>query len=153
MKPLKFAALAMSGGLLPSHTSSPRLPLPYVIDLADMTAAKELELNFAHRSGDVVGQITAVEITPTSVFVKGVVDRDTESANLIRAGVAVGLPWEVSIEGTLKVRELIEASEKVTLNGQQMQGPFFAFYEPKLTGLALCARGADVGNVLVWEDA
>ena len=51
-----FEGVAYSGGVVPGHTAHPKpLPLPYVIDLAGMTTAKNIIVNLDHKGTQRVG--------------------------------------------------------------------------------------------------
>lgn len=147
----RFWSIAYSGGLIPSYTSTPRLPHPYVIELAGTSAASKPAVNLDHEPAHRIGEIHFAEVTPTAILVEGRLSASTPWRDEVVAGARAGMPWEVSIEGDLTERAFIPKGQTTEVNGQTFTGPLFVFERAVLTGLAFCSCGADHGNAVEVE--
>lgn len=144
--PKKFSGVAYSGGLIPAHTATPRLPYDYVIDLAGTTKARTNHANLDHKSTQRVGHLTNVEIDGQQIRVEGLLSAATKYRDEVAEGAASGQPWEVSIECALGGGKLVPKGESAIVNGQKFNGPFIRMTKNKFTDIAFVTHGADGGN-------
>lgn len=143
-----FSALAYSGSVVAAHTASPKLDHPYVIDLAGMTAGKNVKVNLDHKGTQRVGHITDFANDGKQITVAGLLSAATEHSDHVASSASKGYPWEGSIEASLSKPRLIAAGKTATVNGRTVSGPLYIFAKSVLTDLAFVSHGADEGNAV-----
>lgn len=144
--PKRFAGVAYTGGMIPGYTATPKLPYPYVIDLAGTTKSRTNHANLDHKSTQRVGHLTNVEIGAKEIRVEGLLSAATKFRDEVADGAASGQPWEVSIECALGGGKLVREGESAIVNGQKFEGPFIRMTKNKFTDIAFVTHGADGGN-------
>lgn len=147
-KPATFAAVGYSGGIVPGHTTAPRLAHPYVIDLAGTTKARNNYANLDHKSDQRVGHLTKVDNNGARLYIEGTLSAATKYRDEVAQSTRDGMPWEVSIEASLGGQKFIPRGESVRVNGQLFNGPLYVFSKNKFTDVAFVSHGADDGNAV-----
>lgn len=146
--PPTFSSLAYTGGAIPGYTATPRMPHPYVIDLASTKPAKNVHANLDHKPQQRVGHITDTRIDGKSISVDGVLSAATKYRDEIAQGSRDGQPWEVSVEVMMGKMTLIPKGQSAIINGQKFNGPIFRATNNKFTDIAFVSHGADGDNVV-----
>jgi len=146
--PPTFSGLGYSGGMVPGYTATPKLPYPYVIDLAGTKNARHQHANLDHKGAQRVGHLTKVDNDGKQLAVEGLLSAATAHRDEVANSARDGMPWEVSIECNLGGSQLVPKGKSATVNGQTFQGPFFRMTKNTFTGLAFVSHGADDGNAV-----
>lgn len=144
--PPSFEAIAYSGGPIPGYTTSPKLDLPYVVDLAGMKASRKPMANLDHDGDHRVGHLTSVDITSREVVAKGLLSAATSYRDEVAQSAADEFPWEVSMEANLSGITKLPAGKSEIVNGQPVTGPLYIVRKSTFTGLAFVGQGADDSN-------
>lgn len=143
-----FSAIAYSGSVVPGYTAKPQLDHDFVVDLAGMTASRNVVANLDHDPKHRVGHITDVNNDKSQLVVMGSLSAATPHRDEVAQSAANGFNWEVSIEANLSKVSLLSAGKKATVNGKEMEGPMYIVRKSHLTGLAFVSQGADEGNTV-----
>lgn len=103
-----------------------------------------LPLDYCHDSGQILGyaedwRTEANNLVCVATLLPGESDRAREVIDLARRGV----PYEASISFTPILIEELRPGKSATVNGQLIEGPASVIRRWRLTGLAVCPRGAD----------
>jgi hypothetical protein len=144
--PKQFSGIGYSGGRLPGYTVTPKLDLPYVIDLASTGRARNVHANLDHKTTQRVGHLSEVDNDGKRIAVGGVLSAATSHRDEVANGSKDGQPWELSGEFALGKRSLVKAGETAVVNGQKFTGPLYRFVNNTFTDIAFVSHGADGGN-------
>jgi hypothetical protein len=116
-----------------------------VQDLAGMQQLKDrLPLDYCHDAGEILGYAEgwsreSGDLTCTGTLLTDESERAAEIVRLAKAGV----PYEASISFTPIAVEYLDDGQAATVNGALVDGPAAVVRKWRLTGLAVCPRGAD----------
>lgn len=116
-----------------------------VNDMAGMEQLKaRLPLDYCHDSGEILGYADDWEKDTGDLTCKGtlLVDQSARAAEVVQLAKA-GVPYEASISFTPMAIEQLRPGQSATINGQLVEGPAAVMRRWRLTGLAVCPRGAD----------
>lgn len=119
-------------------------------DLAGMSVASEIPIDYCHDSGEVLGFADTFTVTDDGLETSGSLipfsadDRATEVAHK----AARGVPYQASIDfsqGEIAIEQVPE-NHFTTVNGREFEGPGIIIRKWTLGGVAICPYGADPGT-------
>ena len=134
----KVMGIAYSGGKM----NLPGWKHPVVVDLAGMDIPETVPLltNHENKTDSRVGIITA-SIKDNVLEISGEIVSDSKDAQDIVAQGKAGADWQLSIGADVKECELVKSSRSV--NGQEIEGPFYHVTKSTLREVSVVAVGAD----------
>jgi len=134
----KVMGIAYSGGKM----NLPGWKHPVVVDLAGMDIPDTVPLltNHENKTDSRVGIISA-SIKDNALEISGEIVSDSKDAQDIVAQGKAGADWQLSIGADVKECELVKSSRSV--NGQEIQGPFYHVTKSTLREVSVVAVGAD----------
>ena len=134
----KVMGIAYSGGKM----NLPGWKHPVVVDLAGMDIPDTVPLltNHENKTDSRVGIITA-SIKDNALEISGEIVSDSKDAQDIVAQGKAGADWQLSIGADVKECELVKSSRSV--NGQEIEGPFYHVTKSTLREVSVVAVGAD----------
>jgi len=134
----KVMGIAYSGGKM----NLPGWRHPVVVDLAGMDIPDTVPLltNHENKTDSRVGIISA-SIKDNALEISGEIVSDSKDAQDIVAQGKAGADWQLSIGADVKECELVKSSRSV--NGQEIQGPFYHVTKSTLREVSVVAVGAD----------
>ena len=134
----KVMGIAYSGGKM----NLPGWKHPVVVDLAGMDIPETVPLltNHENKTDSRVGIISA-SIKDNALEIFGEIVSDSKDAQDIVAQGKAGADWQLSIGADVKECELVKSSRSV--NGQEIQGPFYHVTKSTLREVSVVAVGAD----------
>ena len=134
----KVMGIAYSGGKM----NLPGWKHPVVVDLAGMEIPDTVPLltNHENKTDSRVGIISA-SIKDNALEISGEIVSDSKEAQDIVAQGKAGADWQLSIGADVKECELVKSSR--TVNGQEIEGPFYHVTKSTLREVSVVAVGAD----------
>ena len=134
----KVMGIAYSGGKM----NLPGWKHPVVVDLAGMEIPDTVPLltNHENKTDSRVGIISA-SIKDNALEISGEIVSDSKDAQDIVAQGKAGADWQLSIGADVKECELVKSSR--TVNGQEIEGPFYHVTKSTLREVSVVAVGAD----------
>ena len=134
----KVMGIAYSGGKM----NLPGWKHPVVVDLAGMDIPDTVPLltNHENKTDSRVGIITA-SIKDNALEISGEIVSDSKDAQDIVAQGKAGADWQLSIGADVKECELVKSNR--TVNGQEIEGPFYHVTKSTLREVSVVAVGAD----------
>ena len=134
----KVMGIAYSGGKM----NLPGWKHPVVVDLAGMDIPETVPLltNHENKTDSRVGIISA-NIKDNVLEISGEIVSDSKDAQDIVAQGKAGADWQLSIGADVKECELVKSSRSV--NGQEIEGPFYHVTKSTLREVSVVAVGAD----------
>ena len=134
----KVMGIAYSGGKM----NLPGWKHPVVVDLAGMDIPDTVPLltNHENKTDSRVGIISA-SIKDNALEISGEIVSDSKDAQDIVAQGKAGADWQLSIGADVKECELVKSSR--TVNGQEIEGPFYHVTKSTLREVSVVAVGAD----------
>ena len=134
----KVMGIAYSGGKM----NLPGWKHPVVVDLAGMDIPDTVPLltNHENKTDSRVGIISA-SIKDNALEISGEIVSDSKDAQDIVAQGKAGADWQLSIGADVKECELVKSSH--TVNGQEIEGPFYHVTKSTLREVSVVAVGAD----------
>ena len=134
----KVMGTAYSGGKM----NLPGWKHPVVVDLAGMEIPDTVPLltNHENKTDSRVGIISA-SIKDNALEISGEIVSDSKDAQDIVAQGKAGADWQLSIGADVKECELVKSSR--TVNGQEIEGPFYHVTKSTLREVSVVAVGAD----------
>lgn len=134
----KVMGIAYSGGKM----NLPGWKHPVVVDLAGMDIPDTVPLltNHENKTDSRVGIISA-SIKDNTLEISGEIVSDSKDAQDIVAQGKAGADWQLSIGADVKECELVKSSRSV--NGQEIEGPFYHVTKSTLREVSVVAVGAD----------
>ena len=134
----KVIGIAYSGGKM----NLPGWKHPVVVDLAGMDIPDTVPLltNHENKTDSRVGIISA-SIKDNVLEISGEIVSDSKDAQDIVAQGKAGADWQLSIGADVKECELVKSSR--TVNGQEIEGPFYHVTKSTLREVSVVAVGAD----------
>lgn len=117
---------------------------PVVIDLAGLTPGNVLVANQYHDTTRPVGNFDVAN-DGKSLVANGTATAATAARDEVVNSAAAGYQWQASLE-VVPARggvEAIKKGEKVTVNGQEFEGPIYITRKGTLKGFAFVTHGAD----------
>ena len=134
----KVMGIAYSGGKM----NLPGWKHPVVVDLAGMDIPETVPLltNHENKTDSRVGIISA-SIKDNALEISGEIVSDSKDAQDIVAQGKAGADWQLSIGADVKECELVKSSRSV--NGQEIEGPFYHVTKSTLREVSVVAVGAD----------
>ena len=134
----KVMGIAYSGGKM----NLPGWKHPVVVDLAGMDIPETVPLltNHENKTDSRVGIISA-SIKDNVLEISGEIVSDSKDAQDIVAQGKAGADWQLSIGADVKECELVKSSRSV--NGQEIEGPFYHVTKSTLREVSVVAVGAD----------
>lgn len=135
--PAKFTSTFYTGGKL----DLAGWDMPVVVDLAAMSEAKVLVANLDHDQTKRVGNF-AVANDGKSLVANGTATAKTAARDEVVESALAGYQWQSSLEVNPKQITEVKAGKKVTVNGQEQEGPFYQV-AGTLKGFGFVSHGAD----------
>ena len=134
----KVMGIAYSGGKM----NLPGWKHPVVVDLAGMDIPDTVPLltNHENKTDSRVGIISA-SIKDNALEISGEIVSDSKDAQDIVAQGKAGADWQLSIGADVKECELVKSSRSI--NGQEIEGPFYHVTKSTLREVSVVAVGAD----------
>lgn len=134
----KVMGIAYSGGKM----NLPGWKHPVVVDLAGMDIPETVPLltNHENKTDSRVGIISA-SIKDNVLEISGEIVSDSKDAQDIVAQGKAGADWQLSIGADVKECELVKSNR--TVNGQEIEGPFYHVTKSTLREVSVVAVGAD----------
>ena len=134
----KVMGIAYSGGKM----NLPGWKHPVVVDLAGMDIPETVPLltNHENKTDSRVGIISA-SIKDNALEISGEIVSDSKDAQDIVAQGKAGADWQLSIGADVKECELVKSNS--TVNGQEIEGPFYHVTKSTLREVSVVAVGAD----------
>ncbi len=134
----KVMGIAYSGGKM----NLPGWKHPVVVDLAGMDIPETVPLltNHENKTDSRVGIISA-SIKDNALEISGEIVSDSKDAQDIVAQGKAGADWQLSIGADVKECELVKSNR--TVNGQEIEGPFYHVTKSTLREVSVVAVGAD----------
>ena len=134
----KVMGIAYSGGKM----NLPGWKHPVVVDLAGMDIPDTVPLltNHENKTDSRVGIISA-SIKDNALEISGEIVSDSKDAQDIVAQGKAGADWQLSIGADVKECELVKSNR--TVNGQEIEGPFYHVTKSTLREVSVVAVGAD----------
>lgn len=134
----KVMGIAYSGGKM----NLPGWKHPVVVDLAGMEIPDTVPLltNHENKTDSRVGIISA-SIKDNTLAISGEIVSDSKDAQDIVAQGKAGADWQLSIGADVKECELVKSNR--TVNGQEIEGPFYHVTKSTLREVSVVAVGAD----------
>ena len=134
----KVMGIAYSGGKM----NLPGWKHSVVVDLAGMDIPDTVPLltNHENKTDSRVGIISA-SIKDNALEISGEIVSDSKDAQDIVAQGKAGADWQLSIGADVKECELVKSSR--TVNGQEIEGPFYHVTKSTLREVSVVAVGAD----------
>ena len=135
----KVMGTAYSGGKM----NLPGWQYPVVVDLAGMQIPDTIPLltNHENKTDARVGVVSAC-IKDCTLEISGEIVSDSQDAQDIVAQGKAGADWQLSIGADVKECELVKSSR--TVNGREIEGPFYHVTKSTLREVSVVAVGADV---------
>lgn len=115
---------------------------PVVVDLAGMVIPDQVPLLADHRNSTMsrVGMITA-QVVDNQLTISGEIVAEGDVASGIVAQGKAGVAWQLSIGADVQEAELVKG--KKTVNGTDLEGPFYHVTKSTLREVSVVAVGAD----------
>lgn len=115
---------------------------PVVVDLAGMEIPDQVPLLADHRNSTMsrVGMITA-QVVDNQLTISGEIVAEGDVASGIVAQGKAGVAWQLSIGADVQEAELVKG--KKTVNGTDLEGPFYHVTKSTLREVSVVAVGAD----------
>ena len=115
---------------------------PVVVDLAGMAIPDQVPLLADHRNSTMsrVGMITA-QVVDNQLTISGEIVAEGDVASGIVAQGKAGVAWQLSIGADVQEAELVKG--KRTVNGTDLEGPFYHVTKSTLREVSVVAVGAD----------
>lgn len=138
--PATFTSIFYTGGQMDINGWD----LPVVIDLAGLTPGNVLVANQYHDATKPVGNF-AVANDGHSLVANGTATAATAARDEVVNSAAAGYQWQASLE-VVPARggvDTVKKGEKVTVNGQEFEGPLYVTRKGTLKGFAFVTHGAD----------
>jgi hypothetical protein len=136
--PARFTSTFYTGGAM----NIAGYDLPVVIDLAGLEEGKVLVANLDHDQTKRVGNF-AVANDGKTLVANGTASAATSARDEVVQSAAGGYQWQSSLEVNPKKIETVKAGKKVTVNGQELEGPLYVTRKGVLKGFAFVSHGAD----------
>jgi len=135
-----FSMVAYNGGkMIPSN-----IGIEVIIDLAGMEIPiQRIPVRQSHNSDRGIGHTTSVKKTQSQLTAEGIISRGTSWAKEVITSSKNGFPWQASIGARVNDIEYIGDGVKVTVNGQQFDGPTVVVTKSLLYEISFVDFGAD----------
>ena len=138
--PAKFDVIAYTGVKL----NVDGYDMPVVLDLRGMEPAKSVVGNLDHQKSQRVGHVTESINDGRQLRLRGICSAASDARDEVVGSAANGFKWQASIEAMpLDELEIVADGEVVTVNGQQLSGPFYLARKSSLYAFAFLSHGAD----------
>lgn len=122
--------------------------VPMVVDLARLEADQSLPILYGHDSFDpdaVLGQSTRLTNSGTSLSLAGDLYGEGPIAEKVLARSRKGHKWQASIGADVISTTLVEAGQKVSVNGREFVGPI-RIVQARLREVSIVVLGADAAT-------
>jgi len=117
---------------------------PVVVSLEGLRiTAKPRPILRDHNASKVVGHTTSVKAEDGMLYVEGVISGAGPEADEVVAASKKGFPWQASIGAKALEYEFVKEGETTTVNGREVEGPFYMVKESVLGEVSFVALGAD----------
>ncbi len=120
--------------------------LPVALDLATVQIEKNIPIFFNHDSNRRIGHTIEMETDGKTLWGKGMLDSISPWIEEISKSFQAGARWQASIgTGLIEVtnKRLIRPGEKITVNGQELTGPFTLLQNAMIREISIVPAGAD----------
>ena len=117
-----------------------------IVDIEGVSFAENVVLLWHHDHEEPIGHSTGVTATQAEgIWVSGILSagRDNPQVARIVEMSKNGFPWQSSMGATIKRREFLEAGEKTTVNGNEVEGPLEIAREVEIYEASILPLGAD----------
>jgi hypothetical protein len=119
------------------------LQYPVVFDLASTSVAPSVPLLADHDPKIGVGHTRNIQIKPTEIVGLGIMSGLNEKTKEIVGSSKNGFQWQLSVGIYSTQLDIVKAGEKVLINGQSLDGPFYISRQNILREISFLTLGAD----------
>jgi hypothetical protein len=122
--------------------------VPMVVDLARLEADQALPILYGHNSYDpdaVLGQSTKLTNSGTNLSLAGDLYGEGPIAEKVLARSRKGHKWQASIGADVVSTTMVEAGQRVTVNGREFTGPI-RVVQARLREVSIVVLGADAAT-------
>jgi hypothetical protein len=117
---------------------------PVIIDLAGLSIPSQARpIRFGHDPLSGVGHTDSIRVEAGQLVATGVVSRDTPAAREVVISSKNGFPWQASVGTGVEEFEFVKEGQKVTVNGNQYNGPVNVIRRSSLGEISFVDLGAD----------
>ena len=117
---------------------------PVIIDLAGLSIPSQARpIRFGHDPLSGVGHTDSIRFEAGQLVATGVVSRDTPAAREVVVSSKNGFPWQASVGTGVDEFEFVKEGQKVTVNGNQYNGPVNVIRRSSLGEISFVDLGAD----------
>ena len=117
---------------------------PVIIDLAGLSIPSQARpIRFGHDPLSGVGHTDSIRVEAGQLVATGVVSRDTPAAREVVVSSKNGFPWQASVGTGVDEFEFVKEGQKVTVNGNQYNGPVNVIRRSSLGKISFVDLGAD----------
>jgi hypothetical protein len=117
---------------------------PVIIDLAGLSIPSQARpIRFGHDPLSGVGHTDSIRVEAGQLVANGVVSRDTPAAREVVISSKNGFPWQASVGTGVDEFEFVKEGQKVTVNGNQYNGPVNVIRRSSLGEISFVDLGAD----------
>jgi len=117
---------------------------PVIIDLAGLSIPSQARpIRFGHDPLSGVGHTDSIRVEAGQLVATGVVSRDTPAAREVVVSSKNGFPWQASVGTGVDEFEFVKEGQKVTVNGNQYNGPVNVIRRSSLGEISFVDLGAD----------
>ena len=117
---------------------------PVIIDLAGLSIPSQARpIRFGHDPLSGVGHTDSIRVEAGQLVATGVVSRDTPAASEVVVSSKNGFPWQASVGTGVDEFEFVKEGQKVTVNGNQYNGPVNVIRRSSLGEISFVDLGAD----------
>lgn len=119
---------------------------PVVIDLAGMQASEAVPILYAHSTfsiDNILGQTSAIANDGKTLGASGTMMGASETAENVKTLAANGFKFQASVGIDPKEYSDVTAGTVVSVNGQELTGPFTLIAQSKLNEISIVPLGAD----------
>jgi hypothetical protein len=117
---------------------------PVIIDLAGLAIPSQARpIRFGHDPLSGVGHTDSIRVEAGQLVAHGVVSRDTPAAREVVVSSKNGFPWQASVGTSVDEFEFVKEGQKVTVNGNQYNGPVNVIRRSSLGEISFVDLGAD----------
>jgi len=135
----RFHQVAYTGGLM----VVPGYSAPVVLDLSGAVLASKRPILLEHDKKRIVAQSDRVEVVDNQLIIAGVM-LGSESAQEVQALADQGFEWQASVGANpTSTPVVVRAGQKISVNNQELEGPFILIRQWSLGESSFVLAGAD----------
>lgn len=139
-KPPHFSMVANTGA--PMNVGG--WPRPVVVDLGGVQGMqKSRPILKDHASSMVIGHTSSIRVDNGQLVADGVISGVSNVARDVIGAAKNGFPWQASVGLDVLDAEDLDAGERITINGREVEGPVTVARASRLREISVVAIGAD----------